>query len=144
MDFTAQDANFEARVRASFERQGFMGTLNARLARVEPGLVEIEMPFSKAITQQHGFAHAAAITAILDSACGYAALSLMPEGAEVLSVEFKMNFLAPAVGSSFRAIGTVARAGRTVSVCQGEVHARHDEREKRVAIMTATMIRAES
>jgi uncharacterized protein (TIGR00369 family) len=143
MDFKPQDANFEARVRASFERQAFMRTLNASLGRVEPGLVEITMPFSSALTQQHGFLHAAAVTAIVDSACGYAALTLMPEGTEVLSVEFKMNLLSPAVGTRFRAVGTVARAGRTVTVCQGEVFALQDDREKRVAIMTATMIRNE-
>ncbi len=141
MDFKPQDANFEARVRESFTRQGFMQTLGASLGRVESGLVEITMPFSNAITQQHGFLHAAAVTAIVDSACGYAALTLMPEGADVLSVEFKMNLLSPAVGTRFRAVGTVARAGRTVTVCQGEVFARQDDREKRVAIMTATMIR---
>jgi uncharacterized protein (TIGR00369 family) len=143
MDFTPQDANFEARVRASFEQQAFMRTLNASLGRIEPGLVEITMPFSNAITQQHGFLHAAAVTAIVDSACGYAALTLMPAGADVLSVEFKMNLLSPAVGMRFRAVGTVARAGRTVTVCQGEVFARQDDLEKRVAIMTATMIRRE-
>jgi uncharacterized protein (TIGR00369 family) len=143
MDFTPQDANFEARVRESFARQRFMQTLGAMLERVEPGLVEITMPFSDAITQQHGFLHAAAVTAIVDSACGYAALTLMPEGADVLSVEFKMNLLSPAVGTRFRAVGTVARAGRTVTVCQGEVFAFQNGLEKRVALMTATMIRTE-
>ncbi len=142
--FTPQDPNFEARIRASFDRQGFMTLLNARLTRCEPGLVELVMPFSAIITQQHGFAHAAAVTAMLDSACGFAALTLMPEGAEVLSVEFKVNLLSPAVGESFRAVGLVTRAGRTITVCQGEVFAVRDNQEKSVAIMTATMIRSEA
>lgn len=121
-----------------------MTTLNARMTRCEPGLVEIQMPFSSAITQQHGFGHAGATTAILDSACGFAALTLMPEGSEVLSVEFKVNLLSPAVGDAFRAIGTVVRAGRTITVCQGDVFAVRDGQEKRVAIMTATMIRSDA
>jgi uncharacterized protein (TIGR00369 family) len=143
MAFVPQDPNFEARVRASFDRQGFMTLLNAHMTRCEPGLVEIVMPFSATITQQHGFAHAAATTAILDSACGFAALTLMPEGAEVLSVEFKVNLLSPAVGESFRAVGRVTRAGRTITVCQGEVFAMQDNQEKSVAIMTATMMRSQ-
>lgn len=144
MTFTPKDPHFEARVRTSFDRQGFMTTLNARMTRCEPGLVEIVMPFSASITQQHGFAHAAATTAILDSACGFAALTLMPEGTEVLSVEFKVNLLSPAVGQSFRAVGRVTRSGRTITVCQGEVFAMQDNQEKSVAIMTATMIRSEA
>ena len=132
-----QDPDFEPRVRTSFAKQRFMTTLGARLERVTPGEVVIGLPFDVTLTQQHGFLHAGAVTAIVDSACGYAALSLMPPDTAVLSVEFKLNLLAPAVGEHFRGVGTVLRAGRTLSVCSGELHAVQSGREAVVAVMQA-------
>ena len=129
-----------ARVRASFERQAFMATLGARLESVEPGQVSIELPFRADLTQQHGFLHAGVVSAIADSACGYAALSLMPPGTAVLSVEFKLNLMKPAAGEVFRAVGKVIRAGRTLTVCGGEVSARHGGTESVIAVMQATMM----
>ena len=135
------DPAYEARVRSSFAAQRLMDTLGARLARVAPGEVDVEMDFREELTQQHGYVHAGAITSVVDSACGYAAATLMPADAEVLSVEFKVNLLAPAAGESFIARARVVRAGRTLTVCQGDAWARHDGRERHVATMVATMIR---
>src|SRR5579872_230156 len=112
-------ADFEERCRRSFGLQQFMATLGARLVSVHPGEVIIELPFSSHLAQQHGFLHAGAIASILDSACGYAALSLMSEGSAVLSVEYKINLMKPAAGSIFRATGKVLRSGNTLSVCTG-------------------------
>lgn len=117
-----------------------MHTLGARLAAVRPGEVEIALPFHNALTQQHGYLHAAAVTAIADSACGYAALSLMEPGREVLSVEFKINLVAPAKGEHFVAVGRVLRPGRTLTVCTAEVHAEQDGASTLIAVMQATMI----
>jgi uncharacterized protein (TIGR00369 family) len=119
-----------------------METLGAALTRVAPGHVEIELPFQGSLTQQHGYVHAGVITVILDSACGYAALSLSPVDTEVLTVEYKVNFLAPAQGARFVAVGRVVRPGRTVSICAGEVLAVTAGVEVRVAMMLATMIRS--
>jgi uncharacterized protein (TIGR00369 family) len=138
--FEPADPSFESRVRASFARQQLLVTLGASLERVAPGEVDIRLPFRAALSQQHGFVHAGAITSIVDSACGYAALTLMPPGAAVLSVEFKVNLLAPASGESFLARGRVLKAGRTLSVCTGEVHASGRGEERLVATMTATMM----
>ncbi|HST06028.1 MAG TPA: PaaI family thioesterase [Chloroflexia bacterium] len=138
-----QDENVATRVRASFEKQKIMGLLGATLASVEQGQVEITLPFREELTQQHGFLHAGVVTTILDSACGYAALSVMPEGAGVLSIEFKTNLLAPAIGNTFIARGQVVRAGRTIVVCSGDVVALQNgkgEEEKSVATMLATML----
>ena len=140
MPFTAQDPQFEARVRSSFERQAFMRTVGARLVPVEPGQVVIEWPFSSSLTQQHGFLHAGVVAAVADSACGYAALSLMDEGVAVLSVEFKINLMKPAAGERFRAVGKVIRAGRTLSVCGAEVQAHRAGAETTIAIMQGTMM----
>jgi uncharacterized protein (TIGR00369 family) len=134
---------FEARVRDSFALQGLMKTLCATLTSVKPGEVEISMPVSSAITQQHGFVHAAAVSAIMDSACGYAALSLMPEDSDVLAVEFKVNFVAPAIGSSVRAVGTVIKAGKTITLTSANAYAISSEGEKLVAVMQATMFRSQ-
>jgi uncharacterized protein (TIGR00369 family) len=131
---------FEQKVRASFARQSFMTTLGAELVSVGQGSVEIRLPFSDALGQQNGFAHAGAITSILDSACGYAALSVAREGAEVLSVEFKVNLLAPAVGEAFIARAAVKRAGKTLCVCAGDALAVSNGEEKLIATMLATMI----
>lgn len=135
-----QNPDFEQTVRANFARQQFMHTLGAKLARIAPGEVDIAMNFDAALTQQHGFLHAGAITSIADSACGYAALSLMPPNAEVLSVEFKVNLLAPARGENFLAQGRVLKAGRTLTVCQGEVYVVEENGKRLIATMLATMI----
>lgn len=137
---TAQDPNYEQRVRDSFARQQFMTTLGATLGRVEPGEVLIAVPFSAPLTQQHGFLHAGVVAAVIDSACGYAALTLMEPGAGVMSVEFKVNLLAPAVGNRFVAIGRVVRAGRTITACQGELRAVQDDGEVVVALLQGTMM----
>lgn len=134
------DAVVEDRVRASFARQRLMRTLGANLKAVRHGEVEIELPFRDDLTQQHGYLHAAAITAIVDSACGYAALTLMEPHVEVLSVEFKVNLLAPAAGERFLAVGRVLRSGRTLTVCAGEVHAMRSAARQLICAMQATMI----
>ena len=127
-------------MRASFDRQCLMATLGARLAHVAPGEVDVELAFDDRLTQQHGYLHAGALTAALDSACGYAALTLMPEEAAVLTVEFKVNLLAPAAGERFVARGRVVRAGRTLTVCRGDAVAFAGGEELHVATMTATMM----
>ena len=136
----ARDPNFEARVRASFGKQQLMTTIGATLARVEAGKVDIRLPFRDNLTQQHGFLHAGTIAAVADSACGYAALSLMPEDAGVLSIEFKVNMLAPAKGDAIIARGVVIRAGRTIMVCRADVVSVTGRDEKLVAAMQGTMM----
>lgn len=138
--FEPLNTDFEQRVRESFARQKLMRTIGAELRQVLPGKVVIEMAFQDELTQQHGFTHAGIITAIVDTACGYAALSLMPAGADVLSVEYKVNFLSPAVGERFVAEGSVVKAGRTITVCEGSVRSINKDREKNVAAMLATII----
>ncbi len=139
--FQVQNPTFEQDVRQSFARQGFMAYLGARLTAVSPGEITIELPCSPNLSQQHGFVHAGATTAVVDSACGYAALTLMPPQSEVLTIEFKANFLAPAQGVKLIAIGRVLKPGRTVNVCQGEVFNISETGErKRCAIMTATIL----
>jgi uncharacterized protein (TIGR00369 family) len=130
----------EERVRASFARQGLLATLGARVTRVAPGEVDVEIAFDERLTQQHGYLHAGALTTALDSACGYAALTLMPEETAVLTVEFKVNLLAPAAGERFLARGRVVRAGRTLTVCRGDAVAFDGDEERHVATMTATMM----
>ncbi|HEY5818697.1 MAG TPA: PaaI family thioesterase [Mesorhizobium sp.] len=133
--------NFEERVRSSFARQQAMATLNAELTVVTPGTIEIEMPFSPSLTQQHGFLHAGIISTALDSACGYAAFSLMPENAGVLTIEFKVNLLAPGKGERFLFRGTVTKPGRTIIVADGQAYAFGvDGEAKLIATMTGTMM----
>ena len=127
----------EHRVRESFAQQQVMQMIGAHLGLVEPGVIEIELPFREDLTQQDGFIHAGIITTILDSACGYAAYSLMPEGSSVLSVEFKVNLLAPAKADVIRVRAEVKRAGKTLTVCTADAFAG----EKVCATMLATMIR---
>jgi uncharacterized protein (TIGR00369 family) len=134
-----RDDGYERRVRASFERQALMATLGATLETVRPGEVVIALPFRADLTQQHGYLHAGVVAAVVDSACGYAALTLMEPGAGVLSVEFKLNLLAPAAGDAFRAVGRVVRAGRTITVCAGELRV-HGGEGAPVALMQATMM----
>jgi uncharacterized protein (TIGR00369 family) len=138
--FVPPDPGFEARVRDSFAQQVMMRTLGAELVAVRAGEVEIALPFRRDLTQQHGYLHAAAVTAIADSACGYAAFTLMKPGSEVLSVEFKVNLLAPAAGQRFVAHARVLRPGRTLTVCAAEVRAQDAGGDKLIAAMQATMI----
>jgi uncharacterized protein (TIGR00369 family) len=137
---TPRDPLFETRVRDSFARQTFMSTIGARLTRVEPGEVDIELAVRPDLGQQHGFLHAGVVASAADSACGYAALSLMEPGTAVLSIEFKINLLAPAAGDRIVARGSVIRGGRTITVCNGEVTAYSSDGERLVATMVATMI----
>jgi uncharacterized protein (TIGR00369 family) len=130
-----------ARVRASFARQGAMATLGAELAAVAGGRVAIALPIEPRLSQQDGFLHAGVVVAALDSACGYAALTLMPDDTEVLTVELKVNLLAPASGDSLVAEGEVVRAGRTLTVCRGNAYAEQGAKRAHVATMLATMVR---
>lgn len=139
-DFTPADPGFEQRVRASFARQAAMETIGARLVRADAGEVEIELPWAAHVTQQHGFVHGGVIGAVLDSSCGYAASSLMPADVGVLSVEYKVSFVAPAKGQRFRVVGTVVKPGRTLSFVEGRAYAVDEGREKLVATMSATMM----
>ncbi len=141
--FEPRDPDFEARVRASFARQHLMQTIGAEMTAVRPGEVELTLPFRDDLTQQHGFLHAAVVTAIADSASGYAAFTLMAADRDVLSVEFKVNLLAPAAGERFIATGRVLRPGRTLTVCAAEVHAEHSGQRKLIAAMQATMMALE-
>lgn len=138
--FEPLDPAFESRVRESYARQRLLVTLGANLERVAPGEVDIRLPFRPELSQQHGFLHAGAMTSIVDTACGYAALSLMPPEAAVLSVEFKVNLLAPGKGDSFVARARVIKPGRTLSVVRGDVLAVDRGGEKLVATMLATMM----
>jgi uncharacterized protein (TIGR00369 family) len=130
----------EKKVRASFAKQGLMSTLDAEMTSVGTGTVEIRCSFDAKWTQQNGFVHAGVITSILDSACGYAALSVAPATNEVLSVEFKVNLLAPAMGETFVARAVVKRAGKTLTICSADAYALNGGREKLVATMLATMM----
>jgi uncharacterized protein (TIGR00369 family) len=137
-------SDFDALIRNSFDRQTIMTTLGATLQSVEKGRAVIALPYSKHICQQHGFLHAGVITTIVESACGYAALSMMPEGSSVLTVEFKVNLMSPAKGERFVAEGRVVKAGRTLTVTQGEVIAFEGDKQSTVAIITATMMRLDA
>jgi uncharacterized protein (TIGR00369 family) len=138
--FVAADAGFEPRLRDSFARQSAMASLGVSIVRVEPGEVELAMPYNAAYCQQHGFLHAGTVTTAIDSACGYAAYSLMPADAAVLSIEFKINLLAPARGQRFRFVGRVVKAGRTISNVRGEAFAIDAGSEKLIATMDGTMM----
>jgi uncharacterized protein (TIGR00369 family) len=126
-----------ARVRSSFDRQAMMATLGVEVIAVEPGRVEMSLRHDDRFTQQHGFLHAGAVASVLDSACGYAAFSVMPADAAVLTASYTINLLAPAAGQRFTMTGEVVRAGRTLVVCRGEAFADDDKRP--FAVMQATM-----
>lgn len=130
----------ETRVRESFERQGLMRHLGAELAEVSPGLVKIRMPYSQSVTQQHGYFHAGATSAIADSAGGYAGFTLFPEGSSVLTIEFKINLVAPAQGDHLEATGKVVKSGRTLTICQLEVHGVRGNERTLVALGQQTLI----
>jgi uncharacterized protein (TIGR00369 family) len=138
--FQPADEAYADRVRASFARQSAMETIGARLAEVAPGRVVIEMDWAKGLTQQHGFLHAGMVATALDSACGYAGFSLMQPDAAVLTIEYKINLMAPAKGQRFRMVGQVVKPGRTITVAHGEAIAIDQGREKCVATMTATLM----
>lgn len=126
------------RIKSSFGQQGLMHTLGAELMLIEKGLIKITCPLHQGLTQQHGYFHAGVATSIVDSACGYAALTLMPADAEVLTVEFKVNFLKPARTDKLVAVGKVLQSGKKLTVCEGYVY---DAREEQlIAKMTATLI----
>lgn len=144
MTSAPRDAGFAATVTSSFARQGLMGLLGAELARVDHGAVQIDLPFRLDLTQQHGLFHGGVTSTVLDSACGYAALTTMAAGSEVLTVEFKINLMAPARGERLVARGRVVRGGRTITVCQGDAYAVEDGRETHCATMVATMLRVET
>jgi uncharacterized protein (TIGR00369 family) len=136
--------DLEGRIRESFSRQTIMATIGASLESVEKGRVVITLPYAKHICQQHGFLHAGVVTTIVDSACGYAGLTMMSEESAVLTVEFKVNLMAPAKGERFIADGKVVKAGRTLTVTQGEVIAIEGDKRTTVAIITATLMRLEA
>jgi uncharacterized protein (TIGR00369 family) len=138
--FQPRDPGYEARVRDSFARQGAMQSMAISMDTVAPGRVELSLPHQQAYTQQHGFMHAGVISTAMDSACGYAAFTLMSADAAVLSVEFKANFLAPAAGERFEIVADVVKPGRTISVVNGEAFAVSGEERKLIATMTATIM----
>jgi uncharacterized protein (TIGR00369 family) len=140
----ARDPDFQARIQASFEKQGLMRTLGATLLAVAPGAVEIALARSPAVTQQHGFIHAGAVAAIADTAAGYAALTLMAPGTSILTTEFKINLVAPAAGDRLVARGHVIKAGRTLTLAQSEVFSETGGQEKLVALLTATLMTIEN
>jgi len=139
----ADAIDFERRVRASFARQRVMESIGATLTHVEAGAVEITLPYRIDLTQQHGFIHAGIVATILDSACGYAAFSLMPPEMAVLTVEYKINLLRPAKGNRLIARARVVRAGKTLTVCAGDAFAETDGVETGVATMLATVMAVE-
>jgi uncharacterized protein (TIGR00369 family) len=137
---TVRDPNFAARVRDSFDRQNAMGFIGAIMTRIEPGHVEIELPYRDELTQQHGFFHGGITTMIADSAAGYAAYSLFPADASVLTVEFKMSLLAPAAGEKLIASARVVKPGRTLTLCDVEVQALKDGKRTLVLKGLETLI----
>jgi uncharacterized protein (TIGR00369 family) len=138
--FQAQDPDFRERVRASFARQRVMATLGIEIIHLEAGEIHLTMRPDPAYTQQHGFMHAGIITTALDSACGYAAFTLMPLDAAVLTVEFKTNLLAPAKGERFIFRAEVIKPGRTLTICEARALALEGSKEKLVAMMTGTLM----
>lgn len=134
------NSDFARRVQDSFARQGAMHTLGAELSLLEPGAVNVCLDWAPGLTQQHGFLHAGMVSAALDSACGYAGLTLMPADAAVLTIEFKINLLAPAKGQRFRMEGRVLKPGRTITVTEGRAYAIDEGREKLIATMGCTLM----
>jgi uncharacterized protein (TIGR00369 family) len=138
--FVPANPEFEARTRASFAKQGAMKFLGAELERIEPGLVEIGLPFRPELSQQHGFFHAGILSTIADSAGGYAGFTLFPADAGILTVEFKINLLAAADGERLHAIGRVVRSGRTLTVCALDVHVEKGGRRTHCATGLQTLM----
>ena len=138
--FHADDAEFASRVRESFARQGLMKHLGAELVELRAGEATIRVPFRAELTQQHNYFHAGVSGAIADSACGYAAYTLMPADSSVLTVEYKLNLLAPADGEELTARARVIRSGRTLKVCAADIHAKKNGEEVHCATMLATIM----
>ena len=138
--FTPLDPDYEARVRASFARQGFMSTLGAEISHLMPGEMDISLRQRVELTQQHGYFHAGVTATIADSAAGYAALSLYPKGTGVLTTEFKINLLRPAEGERLIARGRVLKPGRTLTICRSDVYGQRDGRETHVATLLLSMM----
>lgn len=138
--FVPENPYYEQRVRDSFARQGIMVHIGAELGRIEPGYCEIELAYAETLSQQHGFFHGGITTTIVDSACGYAGFTLMPADASVLTIEYKVNFLAPAEGERMLAKGHVVKPGKNIIVCQGEVIVFKDDIPRVCANMTETMM----
>lgn len=138
--FEPKAPDFRTRVEASFARQAAMASLGVTIERLEAGEIDLAMPYNAAYSQQHGFVHAGIMATALDSACGYAAFSLMPEDAAVLTVEFKTNLLAPAKGERFTFHGQVIKPGRTITVCEARAFAHDGGANRLVATMTATLM----
>jgi uncharacterized protein (TIGR00369 family) len=138
--YEVSDPGYEQRVRDSFSRQGLMGHLGARIVALGPGHVEIRAAYRAELTQQHGYFHAGVSGAIADSACGYAAYTLMPKDSSVLTVEYKMNLLAPAQGEELIARGRVVRSGKTLKICASDVYALKGGEEVHCATMLSTVM----
>ncbi len=138
--FKPASNQFKERVEDSFAHQQVMKTLGVSIRSIHPGEIELEFPHQQGLTQQHGFIHAGILSTVLDSACGYAAFSLMPDNAGVLTIEFKINLLSPAQGEQFRAIGRVKKAGRNISVTEGELFSIVANKTKLVATMVGTIM----
>jgi len=138
--FTPKNPDFAARVRDSFNRQGAMAHIGAELTRIEPGLADIAVSYRPGLGQQHGYFHGGIIGMIADSAAGYAAFSLMPQDASVLTVEYKINLLAPSEGTRLIARGRVIKPGRTLSVCQADVFVERDGQEHSCAMLVSTLM----
>ena len=138
--FQPSDTGYAQRIRESFGRQGLMRHLGARLADVHPGIIEIRADRREELTQQHGYFHAGVSAAIADSACGYAAYTLMPTDASVLTVEYKINLVAPADGEELIARARVLKSGRTLKICMADVFARRGMTEHHCATMLATVM----
>ncbi len=139
-NFLPRDPNFDARCRDSFSRQPFMAHLGASLVELRPGFAEIRLPFAPFVRQQHGYVHGGAIASVLDSAAGYAAFSLMPADATVLTVEYKLNFVNPGEGEAVIARGRVVKSGRTLSVVQADAYARTGGKEVLIATSIQTLM----
>ena len=144
MNFEPKDPNWAVKVRDSFTRQGIMDTLGARLGRVKPGEVEIDVDYHDGLSQQHGFFHAGVTSTIVDSAGGYAGFTLFPAGSSILTVEFKINLIAPAHGDLLIAIGKVVKPGRTLTICDGEVFVERDGKCTLCAKMQQTLMRLDA
>ncbi len=138
--FKVLDPHYERRVRESFARQGLMKHLGAELASLQPGGAEIRVPFRSELTQQHDYFHAGVTGAVADSACGYAAYTLMPADSSVLTVEYKMNLLAPADGDELIARARVVRSGKTLKICTADVFVRKGGAENHCAMMLSTIM----
>ncbi|MCZ6668184.1 MAG: PaaI family thioesterase [Gammaproteobacteria bacterium] len=138
--FEPKYPDYVARVEKSFSDQAVMKTIGASIEAISPGKIEIEFPYQSNLTQQNGFIHAGIVSTVLDSACGYAVFSLMPQDVSVLTIEFKINLLSPATGDRFRGYGKVKKAGRTISVAEAELYAFSDQGKKLVATMVGTLM----